>query len=466
MVLASCAVGPDFRVPAAPEITRYTVEPLATQTTSTDALDGARQHFIEGRDIPQEWWALFKSPSLNALIERALKNNPTLQSAIATLRASKEAVYAQQGKFFPVVDANFNPTRQQTAASLMPIPASGATIYDLYTAQVSVAYTFDVWGANRRAVESLKALADTQRFEVEAAYLTLVANVAVAAITEASLREQIDATDKLIAINSKATLPPLRKALAQQRDLLAALVGAYTSEGPRETFKLADFTLPTDLPVSLPSVLIEQRPDVRAAEEQLHSASADIGVATANMLPNFTINGNAGYMNTALAGLLSPASAFWLIAGNAAQTVFDAGTLLHTLRGAQATYDAAAWTYRGTVVGAVQNVSDTLHALQNDADALRASRDFERAARISFDQARRQFDAGSANVLLLLTAQQTYLQAVIQLVQARAARLTDTAALFQALGGGWWNRVVPPTEKILDVSTGEVTTLVSDRQAP
>ncbi|MGD0023310.1 MAG: efflux transporter outer membrane subunit [Xanthobacteraceae bacterium] len=493
MLLTSCAVGPDFRHPAAPEVTRYTQEPLAPRTSSTDAPTGQPQHFVEGRDIPQEWWALFKSPALNALIEQSLQNNPTLQSAIATLRASKEAVYAQQGKFFPLVQANFNPTRQQTAAALAPIPASGASIYDLYTAQVMVSYTFDVWGLNRRTVESLKALADTQRFQVEAAYLTLTSNIAVAAITEASLRGQIDATNELISINSKvlnimqgqlkaglvgrgvvaaqaaalaqarATLPPLRKALAQQRDLLAALAGTYPSEGLRETFKLADLQLPVDLPVSLPSQLIEQRPDVRAAEEQLHSASAQVGVATANMLPSFTINADAGYMNTVLAGLLAPENAFWMLAGNATQTIFDAGTLLHTLRGAQAIYDAAAWSYRGIVIGAVQNVTDTLRALQNDADALRAARDFERAAKISLDLARQsqQNQTGLDYLLLLLNAQQTYLQAIIQVVQARAARLADTAALFQALGGGWWNRVEPPTEKVLDVGTGEADTLIA-----
>jgi len=333
-------------------------------------------------------------------------------------------------------------------------------------------------------------MADVQRFQVEAAYLTLTSNVALAAITEASLRGQIDATNQLISTNSKmldilrrqlesgyanrsdvaaqeaalaqvrATLPPLRKALAQQRDLLAALSGAYASEGPRETFKLADLHLPVDLPVSLPSQLIEQRPDVRAAEEQLHAASAQIGVATANMLPSFTINANGGYINSALAGLIAPQNLFWGLAGNATQTVFDAGTLLHQLEGARDMYQAAAWTYRGTVIGAVQNVADTLRALQNDADALRAARDFERAAKTSFDLARQQMQTGNASVLLLLTAQQTYLQSVIQVVQAQTARLADTAALFQALGGGWWNRVEPPTEKNLDVGTGEATTLV------
>jgi NodT family efflux transporter outer membrane factor (OMF) lipoprotein len=496
LFLTSCAVGPDFKVPVAPDVDRYTKEPLAPRTASTDAPTGQTQHFVGGRDIPQDWWTLLRSPRLNALIAQSLKNNPTLQSAIATLRASKEAVYAQEGKYFPFVQANFNPTRQQTAAVISPTLGSAANPYNLYTNQVQVSYTFDVWGLNRRTVESLKALADTQRFQVEAAYLTLTSNVALAAITEASLRGQIDAINEEISINTKmldilrkqfntgyasrndvalqeaalaqvkATLPPLRKALQQNRDLLSALAGVYTSEGPRETFKLNDLQLPIDLPVSLPSQMIEQRADVRAATETLHSASALIGVATANMLPNFTINANAGYMNTVLTGLLSPANAFWTISGNATQTIFDAGTLLHMLREAQGTYDAAAWSYRGTVVGAVQNVTDSLRAIQNDADALRAARDFERAAKISFDLARQQMQTGYANILILLTAQQTYLQAVIQVVQARAARLSDTVALFTALGGGWWNRVEPPTEKILDVGTDQAATLVDANYAP
>jgi NodT family efflux transporter outer membrane factor (OMF) lipoprotein len=362
---------------------------------------------------------------------------------------------------------------------------SAANPFNLVTAQLTVSYTFDIWGLNRRTVESLEALADVQRFQVEAAYLALTSNLVVAAVTEASLHGQIDATVELIAINTKmrdtlqrqldlgyanrtdlaaqeaalaqaeATLPPLRKALAQERDLIAALAGAYSSQGPAPTFRLADLHLPADLPVTLPSQLIEQRPDVRAAEEQLHSASAQIGVATANILPSFTISADAGYMNTALSHLLAPQNLFWLLGANAMQTVFDAGSLFHQLEGAKDTYQAAAWTYRGTVIGAVQNVADSLRALQNDADALKAAQNFERAAKISFDLARQQMETGNANVLLLLTAQQSYLQAIIQVVQARAARLADTAALFQALGGGWWNRAAPPVEQVLDVGTGQ-----------
>ena len=489
--LANCAVGPDFLHPGAPEITGYTKEPLAPRTSSTDAPTGQPQRFMPGRDIPQDWWRLFRSPALTALIQRSLANNPTLQSAIAALRAANQAVYAQEGKFFPLVEADFNPTYNRTSAALSPIPSSNANIYALHTAQLQVAYTLDVWGLNRRTVESLQAQADNQRFQVEAAYLTLVSNIAVAAINEASLRAQIEATNQLISINTKmldilrrqletgyvnrndvalqeaalaqvaATLPPLRKALQQNRDLLSALAGVYPSEEPHEIFKLADLHLPVDLPVNLPSQLIEQRPDIRASQELLHSASAQIGVATANLLPNFTISGNVGFMNTALAGLLAPQNLAWLAAANVAQTLFDGGSLLHQLQEAKDTYNAAAWSYRGTVIAAVQNVTDSLRALQNDADALKAARDFERAAKISFDLARQQMQTGNANILILLTAQQTYLQAVIQVVQARAARLSDTVALYQALGGGWWNRIEPPPEKTLNVATGQAEAVTS-----
>src|ERR1700758_1168985 len=212
MLVTSCAVGPDFLHPAPPEITRYTREPMV-HTSSTDAASGQQQTFIPGRDIPEHWWALFKSPRLNALIEQALHNNQNLQSALASLRAAKEAVYAQEGKFFPLAQANFNPTRQRTSAALTPVPANGAQVFNLFTAQALVSYTFDVWGLNRRTVESLQALADSQHFVVEAAYLTLTSNVVAAAIQEASLREQISTTVELINVNSKM-LDTLRRQLA------------------------------------------------------------------------------------------------------------------------------------------------------------------------------------------------------------------------------------------------------------
>ena len=497
MLLAGCAVGPDFLHPAAPEDAGYTQEPLAARTASTDAPTGQPQRFAKGRDVPARWWARFKSPALNALIERALDNNPTLQSAIATLRAAREQVYAQEGKFFPLVQANFNPTYQRTSTALTPIPASGANIFALHTAQVEVSYTLDVWGLNRRTVESLTAQADAQRFQVEAAYLTLTANVAVAAITEASLRGQIDATNELIAINTKmldvfrqqleagytnrsevaaqeaalaqvrATLPPLRKALAQQRDLLAALAGTFPNHGPRQSFKLADLHLPADLPVSVPSQLVEQRPDIRAAEEELHAASAQVGIATANTLPSFTINANAGFMSTALA---APA--------RAAKPVLDSRRQCHAddLRRRH----AAPPPRRRE--GHLQRRGVDLPRHRDRRRAERRRRRCAPCRTMPTRCARRATSNGpprsastspasrcrpaTPTCCCCSTAQQTYLQAVIQVVQARAARLADTVALFQALGGGWWNRIEPPAEKILDVGTGEATTVIENSGGP
>ena len=484
--LASCAVGPDFHVPAAPDVDRYTAEPTATHTSATDVAQGQAQRFLKDRDIPAEWWTLFRSPALDALVRQALDANPNLQSALASLRAARETVYAQKGKYFPLVQANYSPSRQESPSAIAPVLNSGDNPFNLFTAQLMVSYTFDIWGLNRRTVESLKALEDAQRFQVEAGYLTLTSNVVVAAIQEASLRAQIEATYQLIAINRKlldllhkqldagyasrsdvaaqeaalaqieVTLPPLRKQLAVQRDLLAALAGRYPSEGPRQTFRLAALRLPVAMPLSVPAKLVEQRPDVRFAEEQLHSASAQIGVATANMLPNLTVSASRGYTATDMASLISGPSIFWSVAGNATQTLFDGFTLLHQRRAAVAAYQQAAWAYRGAVVGALQNVADALRTVQNDADALRAARDFERAARISLDLAQQQFAAGNVNFIVLLNAQQAYQQALLGLVQAQTNRLADTAALFQALGGGWWNRAGPAaTELKLDVATGQ-----------
>lgn len=498
--VAGCAVGPDFIVPAEPEVESYSKRPMPERTESSDAAIGNSQRFRKGAEIPAKWWQLFRSHELNSLVESALSANPNLQSQLAALRSAKELIYAQQGKYFPTVQANFNPLRQQvannplgqTAAPAVGTAPDGTPItqnpFNVFTAQVLVSYTLDVWGQNRRAVESQQALADAQRFQVEAAYIALTANMVIAVIQEASLRAQIDATHEIIQANTKmlellrrqlssgyanrndvalqeaqlaqvtATLPPLEKQLAFQRDLIAALAGRFPSQVPSEKFKLASFRLPADLPESLPSQLVAQRPDVRLAEEQLHSAGALVGVAIANTLPNFTLSGNRGYTALELAHLISPPNLFWTVAANATHTVFDGFTLLHQARAAQANYEQASWAYRSTVIGAVQNVADALQALYADAKALKAARDFERASKVSLDLARQQMQSGNANILILLTAQTTYSQAVIQVVQAQANRLSDTAALFAALGGGWWNRMGPPSEeKKFDAATRTTT---------
>jgi NodT family efflux transporter outer membrane factor (OMF) lipoprotein len=469
---SACAVGLDFERPAAPDVSGYTSAPLAQQTASSDVAGGVNQRFVQGLDIPGQWWTLFHSPALNALIEEALKNNPTLPSAEAALRQAWENVYAQQGAFFPTVVASFSPSRNKTATgAVTPVAASGSPYYSLYTGQVTVGYSPDVFGGTRRQVESLAATAEFQQFQLEAAYLTLTSNVVAAAVQEASLRGQIAATEEIIKIQTgsldilrtqlelgqvagadvaaveatlaqaQATLPPLQKQLAVQRDLLTALIGRLPSQEPAEKFELASLQLPQDLPVSLPSQLVDQRPDVRSAEAQLHAASAEIGVAIAAMLPQFTLTANAGTASNLMSQLITtPGTAFWTVAGNVAQTVFDAGTLLHKKRAADAAFDQAAAMYRSTVIAGFQNVADSLHALQSDADTLKAAYAAERAAFRSLEIARRQLQLGAIGYLGLLTAQNTYQTALISLVQAQAARYADTAALFQALGGGWWNR--------------------------
>lgn len=490
LLLASCAVGPDFVQPAAPDVGGYTAETLSSRTSATDTKFGQSQHFVIGEEIPAEWWRAFQSPAINALVKKALEANPNLQSTIASLRAAKELVYAQQGKYFPFIQGNFSPSRQLVASEVSSPLTNGSNLFNLYTTQVAVSYTFDTWGLNRRSVESLQALSDFQAFQVEAAYLTLVSNVISAAIQEAALRGQIDATNQLIEVNKKmlgilrhqlqtgyenqidvaaqeaalaqisATLPPLRKALAQQRDLIAALTGRFPSQEPIEKLKLADLHLPTNLPVSVPAQLIEQRPDVRSVEEQLHSAGALVGVAQANMLPNLTVSANSGYTSASLASLFTGPALFWTVAGSVTQPLFDGLTLLHTERAAQGVYQQAAWNYRTTVVGALQNVADSLRAIQNDADALKAAHEFEKAAKISLTLSQQQMQTGQANILFLLNAQIVYQQAVLQVVAAQAARLSDSVALYAALGGGWRNRLVPPApEQVFEAANGRARPL-------
>ncbi|MGD0230156.1 MAG: efflux transporter outer membrane subunit [Syntrophorhabdales bacterium] len=470
LLAAGCAVGPDFHRPAAPGVDRYTASGLPARTTSADVKGGEAQAFVQDRDIPGQWWTLFHSKALNDLIGQALKANPDLEAAQAALRGAWENVYAQQGAFFPSVEANFNPTRQKIARSLTSPLTSNSNLYSLHTAQVSVAYTIDVFGGTRRQVESLAAQADSQRFQLEAAYLTLTSNVVAGAIEEAALRGQIAAVKRIIEIQSQSlellrrqyalgqiaqadvvaqeaalaqtqtTLPPLEKQLAQQRDLLARLAGRFPSETLVETFDLSSLELPQELPLSLPSKLVAQRPDVRSAEEQLHTACAEIGVAVANRLPNITLSADLGSVATQVGQLFTPGTGFWALAGNVTQPVFQGGTLLHRQRAAEAAYDQALAQYRGTVLTAFQNVADSLHAVQCDADALKAAVAAEGAAAKSLAIARTQLELGDVSYLALLNAEQTYQQAVTNRVQALANRYADTAALFQALGGGWWNR--------------------------
>ncbi len=467
---AGCVVGPNFKRPAAPDVGGYTPTPITATNTTPNVTGGEEQHLVDGKDVPGEWWDLFHSQPLDDLIERALKANPDLKAAQAALLVAREDVLAQRGFYYPTVTGGFSATRGRTAEDVSPALNANIQNYSLYTPQVSVAYVPDVFGLNRRTVESLEAQAQQARFALIATHITLSSNVTAGAIQEASLRGQIAATHELITINPDmlkilreqyhrgyaseldvaaqesqlaqvvATLPPLLKQLAQQRDALAVLAGGFPEKDFAGKFELSSLQLPQELPVSLPSKLVEQRPDVRQAEENLHAASALIGVAIANRIPTITLSADAGSSPDQITRMFSHGSGFWDLTAGITQPIYDAGTLKHRERAAQAAYAQAAEQYRSTVLTAFQNVADTLHALYQDADALKAAAAAKNAASVTLELAKKQYGSGYLSYLALLSAESAYQQAVINLVQARANRYADTAALFQALGGGWWNR--------------------------
>jgi len=436
---------------------------------STNVAGGEAQSFANGIDISGDWWTLFHSKPLNDLIEQSLTKNPDLKSAQAALSGATENVLAQRGVYYPSVAASFAASRQRQSGQISPALNSNTFLYDLFTPQVSVSYVPDVFGLNRRTVESLQAQEQEVRFQMLATYTTLTANVVVTAIQEASMQAQIEATRRLIEINSSmlqilqyqfdkgyssrvdvaaqesqlaqvsATLPPLLKQLAQLRDLLAVLAGRFPNQSPDERFELGSLNLPEDLPVSLPSALVAQRPDVLQAEANLHDASAKIGIAIANRLPNIVLTANAGSSAAVMNQLFTAGTGFWGVGAAATAPLFQGGTLLHQERAAKAAYVQAAEQYRSTVLTAFQNVADTLTALEQDAEGVKAAAAAADAAKITLDLAQRQLKDGYAAYSSLLNAEQAYQQGVINLVQAQASRYADTAALFQALGGGWWH---------------------------
>jgi len=479
-LLSGCAVGPDFRPPAPPDLASYTRPSLAPTTASSEIPGGEAQHFVPEQQLPPRWWTLFESPSLNALMEKALRASPTLIAAEAALRQAWELVYAQQGAFFPTVQAGFSASGQRTSATLSPVLGGNnpSSTFALYQTQGTFSFTPDIFGGNRRQVETLVGLAEAQHFQLEIAHLTLTSSVAAAAIQEASLRAQIAATREIIDISARSlalfrrqfelgavarldvaaqeaalaqvqqTLPPLEKQLEQTRNLLTVLAGRFPSDEPEERFELAALRLPQELPVGLPSTLVEHRPDVRVAEAQLHAASAQIGVALANRLPQFTITAAGGGLSTSLTQMFVNSNPFWSVSANILQTVFDGGTLRHRQRAAEATFEQAAAQYRSTVLSAFQNVADALHALQADAEAFRAAAAAEQATRASLDLTLAAQQLGAVNYLAVLNAQQAYRQTLLTRVQAQAARLSDSVALFQTLGGGWWSRPAPEAARM------------------
>jgi NodT family efflux transporter outer membrane factor (OMF) lipoprotein len=470
---SACAVGPNFKRPAAPPDQDYGHAPVNGETAASSAAAGEAQRFLAGRDLPADWWRLFRCEPLNELVRQALRDNPNVTAAQAALRQANELYAAQRATLFPSLQGGFSAQRAKNAVGTIANPTNlpqQNPYYNLFTAQLSLTYTPDVFGGSRRAIEITQAQAQAMRFQLEATYLTLSSNVVVTAVQEAALRAQIAATERLLAVQqelthtvtgqkglgtasqldlfgqqaaeaqTRASLPPLMKQLAQTRDALTALLGRLPAQEPDATFRLEDLRLPEDLPVSIPSRLIEQRPDVRQAEANLHAASAAVGVAIADMLPQFSLTAQTGSTALQISQLFTSYTGFWGAGASLTQTLFDAGALLHRKRAADAALDQAGAQYRAAVILACQNVADTLHALKADAETLSAAVAAEQAASGAFEIARQQRTLGTISTVALLNAEQTYQQAVLTVVQARANRYADTAALFQALGGGWWNR--------------------------
>ena len=458
VALSGCAAGPDFHAPAAPTEQRYTPQPITA----------AGEQSLGQAPVDARWWTLFGSPELNALVDQALKANSDLAATRAALKAARENWLAARGALLPQVDASAGTSRNKGSQYLAPVPATPAFDYNLQTAQVSVGYTLDLFGGNRRQLESARAQYLAQRYQAEAARISLITNVVAAAFQQAALRDSVAAQTRVVALAEQQTaimrrqladgqiagadlmaqeaalaqarmaLSPLRKALAQADDQLATLTGRSPADPALPGVDLAKITLPHALPLSLPADLVRQRPDVRAAEENLHSASAQLGVAIAARLPQITLVASGGGSAANWANLLGPANTFWTLGAGISQPIFAGGALLHRQRAAQAGLDQATALYRSAVLTAFQNVADTLHALQEDTDALAAAQAAQASAEGGFAVARRQHDVGEAPLITAITAEQTLRAAEQTTAQAQAQRLSDTAALYQALGGGWW----------------------------
>ena len=468
--LSGCAVGPNFQPAPAPPADGYVPGKLASPAADRSGPRVAGQHFVNGADVSARWWAAFKSQPLNDLIKQSVDHNPNLQAAEAAIKNAQYNALAQRGLFFPQLTGDSASQKFLIAnpGQIPPIPTVGPqSIYTLFTNQLTVSFTPDIWGGNYRAVENLDAVAEQQLFQLDAAYLALTSNVVTAAIQEASLRGQIAATKRIIGIErnlldilkrqfsfgqaaqadvlaqdaalaqAEQLLPPLEKQLAQQRDLLTSLAGQLSADEIVQKFDLAHLKLPTNLPVSLPSRLVDQRPDVRAAEANMHSASAQVGVAIAARLPNIVLSANGGSAAYNLPQSFAAGTGFYTIGAAATAPIFDGFTLYNKQKAAEAALDQAEAQYRATVVTAFQNVADALRARQTDSKAVQAAVRAETAAKASLDIVQTQLNAGQVNQLAVLNAQQTYLTAAVVRVQTDANRLSDTAALFMALGGGW-----------------------------
>ncbi|HTW76030.1 MAG TPA: efflux transporter outer membrane subunit [Steroidobacteraceae bacterium] len=463
--LAGCAVGPNFRRPAAPPVTHYS---FAGDPAMTARAQGVAQRFTPGQAVAADWWRLFGSARLQAIVSEALANNPGLQAAQASLRASEERLRAGYGVFYPQIRAAAQATRERFSPLELGESARGS-VFNLFTLSASASYALDLFGGERRQLEGLAAQVDVQRATAQATYVTLLSNIVNTVVAEAAYRAQIDATRRLIDLQREqvrlaqvqyqagtqpysgvlslqsqlatyqASIPQLEQKLTQSDDLLAALAGRVPAAHSPPQIDLQDLQLPADLPVSVPSDLVRQRPDILIAEATAHAASANVGVATAAMLPSVTLSGGDSANGLATERIFAASGREWSFGAQLTAPLFEGGTLWFNRKAAVEDYRQAMALYRQTVLGAFEQVADTLRALDNDAAALRAEEEALSAARQALHLVQTNYQAGLANYLEVLNADAQYHQALIDELQALALRYQDTVALYVALGGGWWS---------------------------
>jgi len=468
--IPGCAVGPNFHEPSPPQVSRYTYKKLPKKTTSVSVANAGKSQILNfNQPISKQWWYLFHSAVLNCLVQQGLRNNPTLEAAKKSLQVAQQTLRAQMGNLLlPAVDLNLSAERTRIVGLQYGV-SSSANVFNIYNTQTQASYMLDLFGGNRRQVEFYQAQVDYKNYERLAAYLTLTSNITTTAITISSLEAQIKATLELIkterdVLNIKkmqfkyggvsqeeieaqttllaqtiALLPPLQKTLAEENHSLAVLLGSLTSNTPLLHLKLSQLNLPARLPVSLPSQLVRQRPDILAAEALLHAMSAKIGVATGNLLPKITLNAYYGWVANSPASLFMAASNAWLIGSSLLQPLFHGGALIAERRAAIAEFQEYYFKYQNIVLQAFKEVADALRSIQLDAYAFKAEVGAEQSSKKFLATSMKRFKFGGENYLNVLIAQQKYLTNKINRIKAQASRYTDTVTLFQALGGGWWN---------------------------
>jgi len=462
LLLSACAVGPDYVRPEPPQVKQYTVTP--TPSSLDAGQDEPAQKFATGKSISAQWWSLYRSQPLQGVMEEVLAQNQTLIAARATLAQVQQALFQARGGYYPQLDLNAAAQRQDTSEAR----GNPATTYNLYSVGANVSYRFDLFGGTRRAVEQAGAMLEYQHYQLAAAYLALTGNTVSQAINMASIRQQISAVQDIIAedernlqlvnlkfkagkaaqrdvlsaesqlANDRVELPPLKQQLSVAQHALAVATGHLPGTWTAPAFDMSEFTLPMELPLSIPSALVRQRPDILAAEAKLHASSAAIGVAASQLYPNIEISGTLGNESLSSANLFQASNRFWSLVASLTAPIFHGGELAAQKQAAVFAFQASAADYQQTVLTAFAQVADVLRALAHDAELVGAQKTALDTSQTSLKLQRLSYAAGKSDLLQLLDAERAYQQARLGYVRAQAQRYQDTAQLFVAMGGGWW----------------------------